>query len=61
MPPVTGMKCHVKAERDAMPGIVGGEDALAVVFKIQPFVRLISYHGLSHANPSLLDLQQSGP
>ena len=50
----TGIKSDVKSECDAMLRIVGGEDAPAVVFKIQPFVGSISYHGLCHASAEYL-------
>ena len=46
----TGIKSDVKSEWDAMLRIVGGEDAPAVVFKIQPFVGSIPYHRLCHAS-----------
>ena len=46
----TGKKCNVKSECDVMLEIVGGEDATAIVFKIQPFVRFISYCRLCHAS-----------
>ena len=55
--PDMAIKTNVKTKCDIMLRsyvILGGEDATAIVFKIQPFAGLISYHRLCPASTEYL-------